>query len=91
LWFPATVAVPAAVPPEEQSDGADACGPNTLNVTVPLGDKPPDSPATDEIAVPAAPDDGAVIDKDVETRATVVFGIDAPHAEADGLLPGSPP
>jgi hypothetical protein len=50
---------------------------------------PPDSAATDEIAVPAAPEDGTVNDSDVDTRATVVSGIDAPHADADGLLPAS--
>lgn len=52
---------PTVVPPE-QSVGAEACGPNTLNVTVPDGEAPPDNVAdTDdaEIADPAVPDDGA--------------------------------
>jgi hypothetical protein len=90
LPLPDTLAVPTVVPPE-QSDGAEACGPNTLNVTVPPGARPPESAATDEIAVPAAPTDGTVNDSDVDTRATVVSGIEAPHADADGLLPESPP
>ena len=62
--MPETVAVPTVVPPE-QSLGGEDCGPNTLNVTVPDGDAPPDRPAEIELASifdPATPDEGALND-----------------------------
>jgi hypothetical protein len=86
--------VPAAVPPVEQSDGAEDCGPNTLNVNDPDGDAPPDNPAdTDNapIAEPAAPDAGAPADNDGKAGATIVSAIAAPHTEAAGLSFASPP
>jgi hypothetical protein len=86
-----TVAVPTAFPPEEQSDGADDCGPNTVNVTVPPGDPPPDSAADTPdagIAVPAVSADGALADREVVAAATVVSVIPAPHVElAEELFP----
>lgn len=87
--LPDTLAVPTVVPPDEQSVGAVAWGPNTLNVTVPPGADPPESAADTsdaEIAVPAVPDDGAVNANDVDAGATIVASIDAPHAEADPPL-----
>jgi hypothetical protein len=86
-----TVAVPTVFPPEEQSDGADACGPNTVNVIVPPGDPPPDSAADTsdaEIAVPTVPADGALTDSEIVAAPTVVSAIPAPHVElAAELLP----
>lgn len=55
---PETVAVPTVVPPLVQSVGAEDCGPNTSNVTVPLAELPDDRvPDTDdgEIALPTVP------------------------------------
>jgi hypothetical protein len=51
----------------EHDVGALADGPDTKNVTVPLGEDPPDT-VTEieeaEIAVPASSDDGAATDSD---------------------------
>jgi hypothetical protein len=49
--FPDTVAVPTVVPPLVQVEGALACGPKTLKVTVPVGLAPPESV---ELMEPAA-------------------------------------
>jgi hypothetical protein len=63
---PAAVAVPTVVPPLVHVDGAEACGPNTLNVIVPVAVLAPEllanTPLSDEagIAVPAVPVPGAV-------------------------------
>ena len=46
--------------------GADDCGPNTVNVTVPLAAAPPDSLAETDaalIADPATPDESDVADR----------------------------
>jgi hypothetical protein len=90
-----TLAVPAVVPPVVQSVGAAACGPNTVKVTVPVGEDPPDSTAdTAEVAIalPTVPVDGALNDNDVVDGAALmtVSGIPAPHADCDPLLPASP-
>jgi hypothetical protein len=88
-----TLAVPTDVPPE-QSVGADACGPNTVNVTVPLGEAPPDrTPETDEasIFVPAVPLEGAPADNDGDAAPTIVSAIPPPHVETAALLFESPP
>jgi hypothetical protein len=88
-----TVAVPTVFPPEEQSDGADDCGPNTVNVIVPPGEPPPDSAADTpdaEIAVPTVPDDGALTDIDVVAAVTAVSAIPAPHVESDPAFVPSP-
>jgi hypothetical protein len=74
-----------------QSVGAEDCGPNTLNVTVPVGDAPPESAAdTDEASTfdPALPGDGALNEpNDGEAAPTTVSTIPAPQAEeADALL-----
>lgn len=58
--LPDTLAVPTVVPPEEQSVGAVAWGPNTVNVIAAPGLEPPESAADAETAVPMALDAGAV-------------------------------
>jgi hypothetical protein len=93
--LPDTDAVPTTCPPESHDAGAFADGPNTLNVTVPPGEDPPDNTAdTAEaaIALPALPDDGALTDNDVAdgVAPTTVSGIPSPHAECDPPLPPSP-
>jgi hypothetical protein len=60
--LPDTLAVPTVVPPE-QSEGALDSGPNTLKVSVPPGEDPPESAAETEeaaIALPAIPAPGAL-------------------------------
>jgi hypothetical protein len=64
LPSPETAADPTTVPPLVQVVGALACGPKTENVTVPVEPlvDPESVPLIElaEIAVPAAPVDGAV-------------------------------
>jgi hypothetical protein len=92
--FPDTVAVPTVVPPLVQLVGAVACGPKTVNVTVPVA--PLDAPDSVELielaamAVPAVPLVGA------EAVSAVVFLtsvelIPAPQTLAEEALPESPP
>ena len=73
---------------EPHEVGGDACGPNTLNVTVPVGEAPRDKDADSDvsgIAVPAAPDDGAAIEpNEGEAGPTIVSVIPAPQVEAAG-------
>jgi hypothetical protein len=91
--FPDTVAVPTVVPPA-QSDGALGCGPNTLNVTVPVGDEPCDKAAEIEdrsIALPAVPDCGAPTALNDGEALTTVLAIPAAQVEAAALLLSSPP
>jgi hypothetical protein len=57
------VADPTVVPPVEQLDGGLDCGPNTLNVTVPEGEEPPDNGAEIDagaIFVPSVTEEGAL-------------------------------
>jgi hypothetical protein len=64
--LPITLAEPIVVPPDVHEAGGDGCGPNTLNMTVPIGAEPSASvAASDEgaIALPAVPLDGPVADK----------------------------
>jgi hypothetical protein len=87
-----TVAVPTVVPPL-QTVGAEDCGPNTLNVTVPVGPDPPDSielidPAA--IAVSTVPVPGADTVTIGELR-TDVEAIPAPQPLFDAALLASPP
>jgi hypothetical protein len=94
--FPVTLTpVPTVVPPVEQSDGAKDCGPNTLNVTVPVGDAPPDNEAeTDEAAIVefAVPPAGADADSaGVVFPLTTVLAIENPHVETAGAFSESPP
>jgi hypothetical protein len=82
--LPDTVTGEPTVVPPEQSDGALDDGPNTLNVTAPAGDAPPDNAAENPpapIALPAVPDDGADALRDgVALAATVsVNAFDAPR------------
>jgi hypothetical protein len=76
---PDTLAVPTVVPPE-QSDGAEDCGPNTVNVTLPDGENPSDSNAEiadASISVPAVPEPGALTDpSDGDAAPTTVSAID---------------
>jgi hypothetical protein len=71
-----TDAVPTVVPPVLQSVGAEDCGPNTVNVIVPVGLAPPDSV---ELIVPAAiaafavPLAGADTDVAVIVRTQLIF------------------
>jgi hypothetical protein len=88
--FPDTDADPTDVPPEEQSVGAEACGPNTVNVTVSDGEAPADSTAdTDEaeIAVPAVPVPGALTEPNAGDAApTTVSAIDPSQLELAKVL-----
>ena len=71
--LPDTLAVPTVIPPLVHDDGGEDCGPNTTNVTVPVGAEPPASDAeidAGEIALPAVPDSGT--DKDKAGLATVL-------------------
>ena len=86
--------MPTVSPPPEQSDGGLDCGPNTVKVTVPVGDAPPDSDADSdvpEIAVPAVPAEGAWTElNDGAAEATAVSAIPAPQVEAAVSLFESP-
>jgi hypothetical protein len=73
--------------------GAEDCGPNTLNVIVPVAADPPPieaETADAEIALPAVPEAGALSDRFGDVEATIVSAIDAPHAEDAGLLSALP-
>ena len=89
---PAAVAVPTVAPPLVHVDGADACGPNTVNVIIPVALDPPElapkTPLIDEpaIALPAVPVGGAVVDKVGEALATTVSAIPEPHVLVAALL-----
>jgi hypothetical protein len=88
-----TDAVPTVVPPE-QFVGALDCGPNTLNVIVPVGEAPPESDAEideGEIALPDVSEDGADTETPGDAWPTVVSVIPDPHVDAVGLLFESPP
>jgi hypothetical protein len=83
---------PTPVPPE-QSVGAVDRGPNTLNVTVPDGEAPPDSAADSDdgsIAPPAVPAPGAERLNDGLAWATTVSAMPSPHCEARAPLLPSP-
>jgi hypothetical protein len=84
-----TVAVPTVVPPLVHVIGAEACGPNTLNVIVPVGLDPPDRVevmAVDVIDVPAVPDAGAAAVAAVVAGPTAVEAIPAPHVLDEAAL-----
>jgi hypothetical protein len=95
--LPAAVAVPTVVPPLVHVDGAEACGPNTLNVIVPVAVPTPEllanTPLIDEeaIAVPAVPVPGAVTDNvgdEVAPRlAPVKMLAAATSAETPAIIP----
>jgi hypothetical protein len=81
------------VVPPLQSVGAEDCGPNTLNVIVPVGLDPPDSAELIEpgaIAIPVVPLPGADTDVLVALM-TVVEAIPAPQWLFDAALLPSPP
>jgi hypothetical protein len=85
--FPDTIAEPTTVPPLTHEVGAEAWGPNTVNVTVPVGDEPPDNvPDTDdpEIADPAVPDAGP--DTDNAGLAAAVSSVNAFTATCCSVL-----
>jgi len=76
VLLPLTDAVPTVVP-AEQSVGADANGPNTLNVIVPVGLEPEASvEPIDEvaIAVPAVPPAGPTAETEGEALGVVADG-----------------
>jgi len=89
---PAAVAVPTVVPPLVHVDGADACGPNTVNVIVPVALDPPElapkTPLIDEpaIAPPAVPVVGAVTDSVGDAFPITVSAIPEPQVLAAALL-----
>jgi hypothetical protein len=89
------VAVPTVVPPLVQVDGAVACGPNTLNVTVPLApDVPPDKVEEIDdaaIATPVDPVAGPDALVAVVACATTVEAMPLPHVLAEAALLESPP
>jgi hypothetical protein len=63
--LPNTLAEPTVVPPDVHDTGGAARGPNTVNVTVPVGADPPASPAeieAGEIGLPAVALAGALAD-----------------------------
>ena len=81
---PWTLAVLNAVPPDVHDVGGVLCGPNTVNVTVPVSPAPPDSVAEAEvaIAVPAWPVADGELEVNVGCAGTTVSGICAPHEVA---------
>ena len=93
--MPETVAVPTVVPPVVHVAGAVACGPNTLNVIVPVAPLvPPDRLALiakAAIALPAAPEPGPDALVVVVAVPTTVEAIPLPHALADAASLASPP
>jgi hypothetical protein len=81
------------VVPPVQSVGAEGCGPNTLNVIVPVGLAPPDSAEPTEpapIATFVVPLAGTDTDVLVVAGATVVELIPAPQPLFDARLAVSP-
>ena len=87
--MPLTVAVPTVVPPLVQVAGAEACGPNTLKVIVPVAPavapdnaEPIDDAASAVPAVPLAGPDAVV----VVAFVTTVEDMDAPHVLAPAVL-----
>ena len=91
--FPVTLAVPTLVPPEVQVVGAEARGPKTVKVMVPVGLDPPersDEILPAEMAVPAVPVAGPDAVRVVVALATTVSDIPEPQGEVDGLLFPSP-
>jgi len=75
--LPDTVAVPTVVLPVEQLVGAEACGPKTLTVIVPVELDPEELPSTElielaGIAVPIVPVDGPVAVSAGEALATTI-------------------
>jgi hypothetical protein len=91
--LPDTAAVPTVVPPLVQLDGAVACGPNTVNVIVPVAPLvAPDKTeliALAAIAVPATPVAGAATVL-VDAFLTTVEAMPAPHVLLEVLLFASP-
>jgi hypothetical protein len=91
--LPDTVTADATVVPPEQSVGAVDDGPNTLSVTDPDGDAPPDNAADSDpapIALPAVAAAGAAALTDGLADPTTVFAMAVPHADAVGALLASP-
>jgi hypothetical protein len=94
--LPVTVTgLPTVVPPLVQVVGGEACGPNTVNVTVPPAPLPaPVSVAPSALAAIATfvvLDAGTAIDVVLLARSeTVVDGIPAPHVLLAGALFASP-
>ena len=92
--MPATVAVPTVVPPLVHVDGAVTCGPNTLNVTVPVApDVAPDRVEEIDdaaIATPVEPVAGPLA-VEVVALVTTVEAIPLPHVLAEARLFESPP
>jgi hypothetical protein len=92
--LPETVAVPTVVPPLVHVLGALACGPNTVNVTVPPA--PPVAPDKIELIELAAIVDPALPLEGAEAVVVVVFLttvelIPLPHVLAEAVSPESPP
>jgi hypothetical protein len=92
--LPDTVAVPTDVPPLVQVLGALACGPNTVNVTVPpaLPVAPDSAPLIKPVpmAIPVASVDGAPAVSAVLALATDVEVIPLPHVLLEAELLESP-
>jgi hypothetical protein len=92
--LPAALAVPTVVPPVVQVVGAEAWGPNTLYVIVPVGLAPPAREAlTDEaaMAVLATSVAGPAVDRVGLAFATTVLAMVEPHVLVDAVLLVSPP
>jgi hypothetical protein len=91
-----TLAVPTVAPPEAHEVGGEDCGPNTVNVIVPVGADPPASVAEIEeagVGLPAVPLRGPLSERiGMALGRTLVSAISAPpHVEVDGSSPTSPP
>jgi hypothetical protein len=93
VLLPLTALVPTVVPPVVQVVGADAKGPKTVKVTVPVGLEPPERvaeivPAV--MAVPTVPVEGPDAPREVVSLPTAVSDIPLPQVDTEVLLLESP-
>ncbi len=94
--FPDTLAVPTVVPPEVQVVGAEAWGPKTVKVMVPVASEPDVAAKAPEIepvatVVPAVPVEGSLVLSVDDALATIISGMPEPQVLASELLFASPP
>jgi len=98
-WYvllPVTLAVPTVVPPEVQVVGAEAWGPKTVKVMVPVALEPEVAAKALEIepaamVLPAEPLAGPVAVRVVLAMATTVSDMPEPQVDTAELLLESPP
>ncbi len=94
--FPDTLAVPTVVPPEVQVVGAEAWGPKTVKVMVPVASEPEVAAKAPEIepvamVLPAVPVEGSLVLSVDDALATIISGMPEPQVLASELLFASPP